>query len=107
MYYSDGETLIFRSDQQRRPPPRQAPREPQRATAPDWNQLVARMSKLEERLSQLEQRLAAAQSAPPARRRAQEPEDLPTTIAASDIRVSLHADGGAMATVGPIKIEHE
>lgn len=107
MYYSDGETLIFRSDQQRRPPTRQAARGPQRATAPDWNQLVARMSKLEERLSLLEQRLAMAQSAPSPERRAKEPEEIPTPVAAGNVRVSLHAEGGAVATVGPVKVEHQ
>lgn len=107
MYYSDGETLVFRSDQQRRPPARQAPREPQRAVAPDWNQLVARMSKLEERIGQLEQLLAAAQSAPTPGRRAKEPEAVPTAITGSDVRVSLHAAGGTMAAVGPVKVQQE
>lgn len=114
MYYSHGDTVIFRSDRSQRPfvPSRERERgQGHRPSAPPLEIVLAdRVAQLEARLSQLETALTAAREAQAA---------AATTAAArpgskkgggkgpSEVRVSLQADGGAQATVGQVRMLQE
>ncbi len=111
MYYSHGDTVIYRSTEQRlgQPPRgRQAPRR-RREPVPEAS-LSDRIARLEARIAELEEELAVGRmgggrrpTAPlvgetGARNMPQVPES---------IKVSLHAGNGAHATVGQVRVEHD
>lgn len=118
MFYGDGETVIFRSGDPRhqRGPSRRGKRAPEpeyeerrAAPAPSLGQVLnERMAHLEARLERLEAQLeqarqAAAPPAPPAGgggRRSRGGQG-------GEVKVSLHAEGGAQATVGTVRMISE
>lgn len=106
MYYSHGDTVIFRSDRPQRPfvPSRERG---QRPSAPPLEIVLAdRVAQLEARLSQLEASLTEARQA-----QAQAPSRSAPKKGGSkgpgEVRVSLQADGGSQATVGQVRMLQE
>ncbi|MFZ5814480.1 MAG: hypothetical protein ACOY93_04175 [Bacillota bacterium] len=105
MYYTHGDTVIFRSDRLERPPERRRrERDPGvRPSKPSPEQvLTARILQLEERLARLEAELEQARQAPPPRQGGQTRGR--SGKGEQAVRVSLHAQGGAQATVGEVRL---
>ncbi|MFZ5823842.1 MAG: hypothetical protein ACOY94_05875 [Bacillota bacterium] len=110
MYYTHGDMVIYRSDRPERTPQRPRVRTPEREPGerpvePSTKQvLLRRVSELEERLARLEAELEEARpGGRPAQRQAHEagPRQHPRS---SEVKVSLHAEGGTQATVGPVRM---
>lgn len=111
MYYTHGDTVIYRSDRPERTPQRPWQRAPERErearpAEPSTRQLLMRrVSALEERLTRLEAELEEARqaSARPAQRQGQSngPRLAP---GGGEVKVSLHAEGGTQATVGQVRM---
>lgn len=106
MYYTHGDTVVFRSNR----PERVTPRFDQRSRGPERESrrverpadtLLERLEKLEARVAELEAELKAARRHPS--RAASGPGEQP----AGEVRVSLHAEGGTHATVGPVRFIHD
>lgn len=118
MSYTHGDTVIFRSDRPERSLPRSRLREPERDrereprhAQPRAEQIwETRLSVLEERLARLEAELAEAREA------ARHQPDPPVARSggskgkkgqAGGVKVSLHAEGGAQATVGEVRMRSD
>lgn len=108
MYYTHGDTVIFRSDRPERTPQRPRQRAPEREreerpVEPSTRQvLLNRVSALEERIARLEAELEEARQAPPRpERQSSGPRVAPS---GGQVKVSLHADGGTQATVGQVRM---
>lgn len=108
MFYTHGDTVVFRSDRPDRqertqPRARQREREPRPAEPSLEQRLAERVAQLEERLARLEAELAEAREAGdrPAPRRA---GGGARKGQAGEVKVSLHAEGGAQASVGQVRM---
>lgn len=108
MYYTHGDTVIYRSDTPKRNPQRfeqrerPAEKEPRPAEPSTRQVLTARIYQLEERLARLEADLEEARQASvqPAPRKGGGPRQ----GQGGEVKVSLHAEGGTQATVGQVRM---
>jgi len=105
MYYTHGDTVVFRSTR----PERVAPRFDQRLRGPERESrrversadtLLERIERLEARVAELEAELRSA------RRHAARGAPGAGEQPAGEVRVSVHAEGGTHATVGPVRFIH-
>jgi len=113
VYSNHGDTVIYRSTEQRNSPsPRQRrPVQPRREQAPEAS-FSDRLARLEARVGELEAALAGPRAAGSGRPGRPEPEpksEAPTVrpLEPEGVRVSMHAGNGVHATVGQIRVEHE
>lgn len=107
MYYTThGDTVVYRSNR----PDRAASRSDPRLRAPERESrrlerpadaLLERLERLEARVAELEAELRAA------RRHAGRGKPGQEAQAGGEVRVSVHAEGGTHATVGPVRIVHD
>lgn len=123
MYYTHGDTVIFRSDRPERTPPHTRKRarereaeervqEPRRSQPSVEQVLAMRVSELEERLARIEAELQAAREVEVARPAPPTPRQggggrQRQGQAPGEVKVSLHAEGGAQATVGQVRMRND
>lgn len=119
MYYTNGDTLVFRADsrtewspsrRRERAPGLDQVREPRRAERSAEHPLADRVAQLEARLERLEADLAEARQAQAVQATSPSPSRggrRSRSNPGNEVKVSLHAEDGAQATVGQVRMLSE